>query len=98
MAPLRGSAERSEAPRGELNSPLEVSRLQRGLWNEIYETGHQDPIKEKADRVFFQRRWMSPKTALLFLISLTCPKYEVKKGFFFDAGLTSPMVKNIISC
>ena len=27
VAPLRGSAERSEAPRGELDSPLEVSRL-----------------------------------------------------------------------
>ncbi len=40
VAPLRGSAERSEAPRGELDSPLEVSRLCRGLWKEIHETGH----------------------------------------------------------
>ena len=30
----------SEAPRGELDSPLEVSRLCRGLWNETYETGY----------------------------------------------------------
>jgi hypothetical protein len=27
VAPLRGSAERSEAPKGELDSPLEVPRL-----------------------------------------------------------------------
>jgi hypothetical protein len=37
---LRGSAERSEAPRGELDSPLEVSRLCRRLRLGIYETGH----------------------------------------------------------
>jgi len=40
MVPLRGSAERSAAPRGELDSPLEVSRLRRGLKQGIIETGH----------------------------------------------------------
>jgi hypothetical protein len=40
VVPLRGSAERSEAPRGELDSPLEVSRLCGGLRKEIFETGH----------------------------------------------------------
>jgi len=40
VVPLRGSVEPSEAPRGELDSPLEVSRLCRGLWQGIYETGH----------------------------------------------------------
>ena len=40
MAPLRGSAERSEAPKGELDSPLEVPRLCERLEQETYETGH----------------------------------------------------------
>jgi len=40
VVPLRGSAEQSEAPRGELDSPLEVSRLCRGLRQGIYETGY----------------------------------------------------------
>jgi hypothetical protein len=40
VVPLRESAEQSEAPRGELDSPLEVSRLCRGLLQGIYETGH----------------------------------------------------------
>jgi len=40
VVPLRGSAEQSEAPRGELDSPLEVSRLCRGLMQRIYETGY----------------------------------------------------------
>ena len=40
VVPHRGSAERSEAPRGELDSPLEVFRLCSRLWDEISETGH----------------------------------------------------------
>jgi len=40
VVPLRGSAEQSEAPRGELDSPLEVSRPCRGLMQGIYETGY----------------------------------------------------------
>jgi len=40
VAPLRGSAERSEAPKGELDSPLEVPRLCEILEQETYETGH----------------------------------------------------------
>jgi len=40
VVPLRGSAEQSEAPRGELDSPMEVSRLWRGIIKEINETGH----------------------------------------------------------
>ena len=40
VVPLRGSAERSEAPRGELDSPMEVSRLEAGLWKGTYKTGH----------------------------------------------------------
>jgi hypothetical protein len=40
VVPLRGSAERSEAPRGELDSPLEGARPCDGLWKEIFETGH----------------------------------------------------------
>jgi len=39
VVPLRGSAERSEAPRGGLDSPLEGARLCDGLWKEIFETG-----------------------------------------------------------
>jgi hypothetical protein len=39
VVPLRGSAEPSEAPRGEVDSPLEVSRSNRGLWQGIYGTG-----------------------------------------------------------
>jgi hypothetical protein len=37
---LRGSAERSEAPRGEIDSPMEGSRLPEGLWKGIFKTGH----------------------------------------------------------
>jgi hypothetical protein len=40
VVPLRVSAERSEAPRGELESPLEVSRLGGRFWQGAYETGH----------------------------------------------------------
>jgi hypothetical protein len=40
LVPLKGSAEESEAPRGERDSPLEVSRLCRGVGQGIYETGH----------------------------------------------------------
>jgi hypothetical protein len=40
VVPLRGSAERSEAPRGELDSPLEVFRLCGRLRKEIDETEH----------------------------------------------------------
>ena len=40
VALLRGSAERSEAPKGELDSLLAVPRLCEILEQEIYETGH----------------------------------------------------------
>ena len=40
VVPLRGSVERSEAPRGELDSPLEVARQCDGLWLGIIGTGH----------------------------------------------------------
>jgi hypothetical protein len=39
VVPLRGSAERNEAPRGELDSPLEASHLCGGLWKENCEMG-----------------------------------------------------------
>ncbi len=39
MVPLRGSAERSEAPKGELDSPLEVPRLWEIPEQANYETG-----------------------------------------------------------
>jgi hypothetical protein len=38
VVPLRG--QRSEAPRGELDSPMDVARLCDGLWEVIFETGH----------------------------------------------------------
>jgi len=40
VALLRDSAERSEAPKGELDSLLAVPRLCEILEQEIYETGH----------------------------------------------------------
>jgi hypothetical protein len=47
VVPLRGSAERSEAPRGELDSRLEVSRLCERLWKGIFETGHWVAIVDR---------------------------------------------------